>query len=97
MSSRKQALLQRRAQLQAKIATQRAELAELSQRWQPAFALADQVVAAAGFVRRHALPLAALTGLFLLRRNGAVALVKGGWKIWKAYRYVRRIAEGGKG
>lgn len=91
MGSRKHAMLQRRQALLAKIAGQRAELAEVSQHWQPVLGVADQTLTAARFLRRNVVLVAGVAGLFLLRRNGVTALVKGGWRIWKTYGYFNQF------
>lgn len=92
MASRRDRMLQRRGELIEKIARQRDGIAALGVRWQPAFQIADQAVLAAGFVRKNAWLVAGVAGIALFRRRGAVALLKGGWRIWKLYRYASSLA-----
>lgn len=87
MSSRLQAAMLRRLELQAKIADQRDDLARLTKDFSPAFQIADQAVASAKFLRAHALLTGAVLGLAVFKRRGAAALFKGVWRIWKLYRY----------
>lgn len=92
MRLHRQEVMQRRQALLAKIAGQRQDLADAAQRWQPALALADQTVAVVHFVRRNALVVGGLAALALVRRNGVAVLVKGGWRAWKAYRYLSTLS-----
>lgn len=88
MDKRKFEVIQRRQVLLAEISAQREHLGELAERWQPVLRVADQAVVAVNFLRVHPVLLAGLGGLLVIRRNGLSGLVKGVWRIWKAYRYV---------
>lgn len=92
MTKRRQAMLQRRQELLGRIAGQREQLAELGAGLQPLFRVADQAGLAVRFLRAHAVLAAGLAGLVLVRRRGVSALVKGGWRVWKLYRYVNEVA-----
>ncbi len=93
MGKRRFEVMQRRQALLAKISDQRGQLAELATRWQPALRLADQAVAAVNFLRVHPVLVAGLAGLVVVRRNGLAGLVKGVWRIVKAYRYVSNFSK----
>lgn len=85
--------MQRRQVLLAKIAGQREQVAELATRWQPAFRMANQTMVAVHFLRSNVILLAGLAGLALVRRNGVTMLVQGGWRAWKAWRYLSVLSE----
>ncbi|MDO9053342.1 MAG: YqjK family protein [Gallionella sp.] len=93
MDKRKFEVMQRRQALLAEISGQREHLAELATRWQPALRMADQAVVAVNFLRVHPVLLAGLAGLLVVRRNGLSGLVKGVWRIVKAYRYVNDFSK----
>lgn len=92
MDSRRERMLQRRGELLEKIARQRDEIAAVGVRWQPALHVADQALLAARFVRKNVWLVAGIAGVALLRRHGAISLFKGGWRIWKLYRYASDLA-----
>lgn len=86
-------VMQRRGELLAKISTQREQLANVGARWQIPFALADQGLAAARFLRSRPVLVMGVVALFVLRRHGVATLIKGGWRVWKAYRYLAALSE----
>lgn len=86
-------LMQRRQALLARIAGQREQMADLSTRWQPALSVADQALEAARFVRTHAVLVAGVAGLLLVRRRGVIGVMKGGWRAWKTWRYLSDYSE----
>lgn len=92
MASRRERMLQRRGELLEKIARQRDEIGAVGVRWQPALHVADQALLAVKFVRKNAWLVAGIAGVALLRRHGAISLFKGGWRIWKLYRYASDLA-----
>lgn len=95
MSQHRLEVMQRRQALLAKIAGQREQLADLGTRWRPALLVADQAWVAVKFLRAHAVLVAGVAlvaGLVVVRRRGPGALVKGAWRVWKTYRYVREAA-----
>ncbi|MBU0621101.1 MAG: YqjK-like family protein [Gammaproteobacteria bacterium] len=85
-------LMQRRGELQARIAAQRGELADIAARWEGPMAIADQGVAVVRFLRRQPLLVAGVTALFVIRRRGMMGLVRLGWLGWKGYRFVAGVA-----
>lgn len=85
--------MQRRQLLLAKIAGQREQLGEIGTRWQPALHVADQAWLAVHLMRSHAVLVAGVAALVVVRRRGVVGLLKGGWRIWKAWRYVNEFAK----
>lgn len=87
-SERMQAVMLRRQALLAKISGQRGQMAELSRHWQTPLYYADQVLVAARYARSHPLLLAGIAGLVVVKRCGVSALVTGGWRVWKVYRYL---------
>lgn len=93
VSNRRQAVLQRRHALLAKIASQREELAELGAYWQTPLHFADWTLGAVHFLRSHALLVAGLAGLALVKRRGARVVLNGVWRIWKAYHFFKEAAK----
>ncbi|MFA6971481.1 MAG: YqjK-like family protein [Gallionella sp.] len=93
MGKRRLAVMQRRQVLLEKIAIQREQLAEIGSRWQPGLQVADQAVLAMGFMRSHPVLLAGLAGLVVVRRRGLAGLLRGTWRVWKAYRFAREFSK----
>jgi hypothetical protein len=85
--------MQRRGELLARIATQREQVAGIGARWQAPLALADRGLAAVRFVRSHPVPVAGVAALFVVRRRGVVGLLKGGWRVWKGYRFLAALSK----
>jgi hypothetical protein len=81
-------LMQRRGELLTKIATQRDQLSEMGTQLRTPLALADLGVAALHYFRRHPLLTAGAAAFFVIRRRGVAGLVRGGWRLWKGYRYI---------
>lgn len=86
-------LMQRRGELLARIAAQREQVAGIGARWQTPLALVDQGLAAVRFLSSHPAIVAGVAALFVIRRRGVVGLVKGGWRVWKGYRYLTALSE----
>lgn len=93
MNEQMLAVMQRRGELLAKIAAQRGQVAQIGARWQAPLALADQGLAVVRFLRSHPALVAGVVALFLIRRRGVVGLVKGGWRVWKGYRFLTALSE----
>lgn len=87
MTKQMLAVMQRRGELLAKIATQRGYLTEIGTRWQTPLAIADHGVAAARFLRSNPVLVAGVAVLFVIRRRGMMGLARLGWTAWKGYRY----------
>lgn len=87
------AVMQRRSELLAKIAAQRGEMAEIGARWRAPLALADRGLAVMRFLRSHPVLVAGVAILIMIRRRGVADLVKGGWRIWKGYRFLAALSE----
>lgn len=90
MASRHRRMLERRETLLARIAVQRGQIASIGA--SRPMQLADQAWLAAKFIRKNAWLVAGVAGLLVVRRRGTMALLKGGWRVWKFYRYVSRMA-----
>lgn len=88
MNSQMLEVMQRRGELLARIASQREQVAEIGTRWQAPLALADQGLATVRFLRSHPALTAGVVALLVIRRRGVVGLVRGGWQMWKVYRYL---------
>lgn len=93
MNEQMLAVMQRRGELLAKIAAQRGQVAQIGARWQAPLALADQGLAVVRFLRSHPALVAGVVALFVIRRRGVVGLVKGGWRVWKGYRFLTTLSE----
>jgi len=93
MNKQMSAVMQRRGELQARIAAQREQVGQLGARCQAPLALAAQGVTAIRFVRSHPALAAGVVALFMIRRRGVTGLVKAGWRVWKGYRFFNTLAE----
>jgi len=93
MNSKMSAVMQRRGELLARIAAQREQAAEIGARWQAPLALADKGLAVVRFLRSHPALVAGVAALFVIRRRNVAGLVKGGWRVWKGYRYFSALSE----
>ncbi len=93
MNKRRLAVMQRREILLERISVQRDQLSVIGQRWQPALKIADQGIVAVGFLRAHPVLVAGLAGLAIVRRSGAVGLIRGGLRLWRVWRYVSSFAK----
>lgn len=87
MNIQMSSLMQRRSELLARIAGQREQVAGIGARLQAPLALADKGLVLARFLRSHPVLVAGMTALIVVRRRGVVGMLKGGWRLWKGYRY----------
>ena len=81
------AVMQRRGELLARISSQREHLSEIGTHWQTPLALADQGIAVVCFLRSKPVLVAGMVALLIIRRRGLMGLARGGWLVWKGYRY----------
>lgn len=86
MNEQLRAVMQRRGELLAQIASQREEVAQIGARWQRPLALADRGLALLRPLYSRPLLVAGVAALLVWRRRGLVGLAKTGWKLWKGYR-----------
>lgn len=93
MNKHMSAVMQRRSELLAKIAAQREQVAGIGARWQTPLALADQGLAVVRFLRSHPVLVAGVAALIVIRRHGVLGLLKGGWRMWKGYRFLATLSE----
>ena len=87
MNRRMLEVMQRRADLLARIASQREQAAQIGARWEIPLAFADKCRDAVRFLRSRPVLVASMAALFIVRRRGLIGLVKGGWRVWRGYRY----------
>lgn len=85
-------VMQRRAELLARIASQREQMAEIREDFKTPLALADKGLAAVRYLRSHPVLVAAVAALFVIRRRGVFALAMGAWRVWKGYRSITSIS-----
>lgn len=86
-------VMQRRGELLARISTQREQVAELGACWQTPLALADQGLAVVRFLRSNPVLVAGVAALIVFRRRGVAGMVRGGWRVWKGYRYFTALSQ----
>jgi hypothetical protein len=79
-------IMRRRGELLAKIAAQRAQVAEIGAHWQAPLALADKGLVVARFLRSKPMLVAGAVALFVIRRRGLAGMVATGWRIWRLYK-----------
>ncbi|MGA9665368.1 MAG: YqjK family protein [Gallionella sp.] len=87
------ALLNRRGELLARIATQRDQVAELGARLETPLVFAEKGLAAVRFLRSAPVVSAVLVALLVNRRRILAAVVKGAWRLWKGYRRLSALEE----
>lgn len=93
MNEQMLAVRQRRGELQARIAAQREQLAETGARWQTPLAIADRGLAIARYLRSRPVLVAGVVALLIIRRRGLMGLARGGWLVWRGYRYFTIVSE----
>lgn len=84
-------LLQRRAELQARIAAQRGEMAGIAARLHSPLAIADRGIAALRFLNTGPFMAAGIVVMLVARRHGAAALLGSGLRLWTGYRALSAI------
>ena len=92
MNSQMLEIMQRRAELQARIAAQREQLSDFGTRLETPLAIADQGLAAIRFLRSNPVLVAGVAALLVIRRRGMVGLLKFVWRGWKGYRYFTTLS-----
>lgn len=80
------AVMQRRGELLARIATQREQAAVTAMRWQAPLAFADKGLAAVRFLRSNRVLVAAAVAILVIRRRGVTGIVTAGWRMWRLYK-----------
>jgi hypothetical protein len=93
MTKRRQAMLARRQLLRDNISAQREQLAGIAVNFRPAFRVADGAWRMVSFVRGHAVLVAGVLSLSIVRQRGISGLIKGGLRAWRAYRFVNEFAK----
>ncbi|MDO8464837.1 MAG: YqjK family protein [Gallionella sp.] len=86
MNKQMLAVMQRRGELLARIATQREQVAVASMHWQAPLAFADKGLAAVRFLRSNPVLVAAAVALLVIRRRGVAGMLTAGWRVWKLYK-----------
>lgn len=92
MNKQMLAVMRRRAELLAKIAAQRGQVAEMGAQWQTPLAVADQGLAVVRFLRSNPVLIVGVAALLVIRRRGMAGLMTGMWRVWKGYRYFTAIS-----
>jgi len=86
-------IMQRRGELQARIAVQREQLAAIGTRLEAPLAVADQGLAGLRFLRSNPVLVGGVAALLIIRRRGMVGLLKFVWRGWKGYRYFTSVSD----
>ena len=79
-------LMRQRAELLARITSQREQAAEMGVRWRIPLAFADQGLAIMRFLRANPVLVTGVVAMFVIRRRGVIGLMVGAWRVWKGYR-----------
>jgi hypothetical protein len=85
MTRQQHQLALRRQRLRVRIASQRLEIASLTDHFHTPLHLGDKLIAAVRFLRAHPTLLASATGLLAWRRNTPSNLARMGWRLWQLY------------
>lgn len=91
MNNQMLAVMQRRGELLARIASQREQVAGIGARLRTPLALADLGVAAARFLRSNPVLAAGVIAALVIRRRGVVGMARVIWRVWRGYRRVTAI------
>ena len=88
-------LVERRTTLVARVATQRAELAQALAPWRGPLTVVDRGLGAVGYIRNYA-PLLVGVAAFVvpLRPLRVARWLRRGWLVWSMARVVKRILPG---
>lgn len=86
MNRQLSAVMQRRGELLAKIASQREQLAEIGMRLQAPLALADRGVAIVRYLISRPVLVAGVIAVLAIRRRSVVGMAGVVWRVWKGYR-----------
>jgi hypothetical protein len=92
MSRRVSELRERRAELRAKAAGQRAQIVAFAERYRVALLIADKSWKVARFVYRQPSLVGTVAVFLLVRRRGMKRALGAGWNIWKGYRVFKGVA-----
>lgn len=87
------AVMQRRGELRAKIASQREEVAGIGVRLQAPLAVADQGVAMMRSVISRPVLVIGIAVLAAWRGRRLAGFAGIGWKLWKGYRHLSGLAD----
>jgi len=91
MNNQMYAVMQHRAELLARIASQRGQVAEIGERLQTPLAFADLGVAAARFLRFHPVLGAGVIAAMVIRRRGVAGMARVFWRVCRGYCYFTAI------
>lgn len=91
MSDPKSALMQRRAELLARIAAQRCDAARIAARLSTPLGIADRGIAVIRFIGAKPSLTAAIMAVFVARRHGMVSLARSSLILWGRYRRLSSI------
>lgn len=86
MNSRLSAVMQRRGELLARIASQREQLAEIGEHLQAPLALADRGVAIVRSLISNPVLVAGVIVVLAIRRRSVIGVAKVALRVWKGYR-----------
>lgn len=86
-------VIQRRAELRARISAQRKQVAEITECWLAPLKWADRGVAVIRILRSNPLLMSAVGALFMIRRRNVFTLAMGAWRVWQGYRAMTSKAE----
>jgi hypothetical protein len=85
MNSQLSAVMQRRGELLARIASQRRQMAEIGIRLEAPLEMADRGVNAVRFLRSHPVLVAGLIAVMAIRRRGVAGMAIVAWQLWNGY------------
>lgn len=94
MNSQLSAVMQRRGELLARIASQRVQMSEVGARLHAPLAWADRGVAAVRFMQSNRVLVVGVIAAVVMRRRGAAGLARVAWRVWKGYRSFTAITSG---
>ncbi len=93
MSNNLKQLQQQREQLITRIATQRDQISEFSEKCEKPAAILDKLWQGALYLKQRPALLAGALTLCIIKRKGLLGTAKFAWKSWKKYRQLRQLME----
>jgi hypothetical protein len=92
MNGQLAAVMQRRSELLAAIASQRGQMAEIGTQLQTPLTLVDRGIAVVRFLRSNPVLVAGVVAVLVIRRRGVAGMLSGALRAWRGYRYFAAIA-----
>lgn len=92
MNNSMRAVMKRRGELLATIASQRDEISDIAEQLKKPLVFVDQGWSVLRYLGSQPLLTAGLTILVVLNRRGLAGLLRTGWRVWRGYLYFNGLS-----